>query len=616
MSDGSKTPRHWRLPSQLVFVLVFLVLAPIAVVVWINARDVERQSLQRETVALEHRAAEAARRLEERVGRLRAYVEHVATNPAILSAVDTAPGKGGDVLAKAEAWDEGHPEIHELLVSVRNANPWFRNVYLLSESGVCISASERDRTPAMVGRVYDYRPYFRAPVDNAEPFVSDLLKNATSSGTGIFVSAPIMKNGEVLAVAVLKVDSFALHDVVADLSQRAGRALLVDRFGVVVSDALDGQVQTVDKPGSIQFRPLTDVGRYVPRFEETKRYGDPSGENYLDRIAQPLGLDDLWSALRTQASGASEFPLTDEAEAEKVPSMMGYSPVWSLTSEPYGYVVLAEPAASFREPLLDLGRDALIRFAVVMVAIGILSLLFIRRVGVRLRALERSAGAAKSEPHAKTTPPSSQSGPARAAIVNRLIRRVRAPLSEAEQQLEKLSSEEVDDAANRLAEARDQLDGILLLAPGEPKIAMQRRRFELRALLEEVVEHARPAAELHETKVTLNAEDLGEITSDRRKLALVLGNLLSNACQYTRRGNVTVTAQRNEDGFTITIEDDGIGMTQRQIERVTDPFADESGDVPLGVVVAVRGSQLLGGSLKLTSAPDEGTTAVVRLPLR
>lgn len=616
MSDGSKTPRHWRLPSQLVFVLVFLVLAPIAVVVWINAREVERQSLQRETVALEHRAAEAARRLEERVGRLRAYVEHVATNPAILSAVDTAPVKGGDVLAKAEAWDEGHPEIHELLVSVRNANPWFRNVYLLSESGVCISASERDRTPAMVGRVYDYRPYFRAPIDNAEPFVSDLLKNATSSGTGIFVSAPILKNGEVLAVAVLKVDSFALHDVVADLSQRAGRALLVDRFGVVVSDALDGQVQTVDKPGSIQFRPLTDVGRYVPRFEETKRYGDPSGENYLDRIAKPLGLDDLWSALRTQASGASEFPLTDEAEAEQVPSMMGYSPVWSLTSEPYGYVVLAEPAASFREPLLDLGRDALIRFAVVMVAIGILSLLFIRRVGVRLRALERSAGAAKSEPHAKAAPPSSQSGPARAAIIDRLIRRVRAPLSEAEHQLEKLSSEEANEAANRLSEARDQLDGILLLAPGEPKIAMQRRRFELQALLEEVVEHARPAAELHETKVTLKSDDLGEITSDRRKLALVLGNLLSNACQYTRRGSVTVTAKRDEDGFTITIEDDGIGMTQRQIERVTDPFADESGDVPLGVVVAVRGSQLLGGSLELTSAPDEGTTVVVRLPLR
>ena len=233
-----------------------------------------------------------------------------------------------------------------------------------------------------------------------------------------------------------------------------------------------------------------------------------------------------------------------------------------------------------------------------------------------MRELERNAGAPRREPHAAAAPAPSQSGPARAAIIDRLIRRVRAPLSEAEQQVEKLSGEEADEAAERLTEAGDQLDGILLLAPGEPKIAMQRRRFELQPLLEEAVERARPAAELHETKVTLEAEDLGEITSDRRKLALVLGNLLSNACQYTRRGKVTVTAKRGEDGFTISIEDDGIGMTQRQIERVTDPFADESGDVPLGVVVAVRGAQLLGGSLKLTSAPDKGTTAVVRLPLR
>lgn len=593
---------------------MFLVLAPIAVVVWINARDVERQSLQRETVALEHRAAEAARRLEERVGRLRAYVEHVATNPSIVSAVDTAPGKGGDVVAKAESWDAAHPEIHELLVSVRNANPWFRNVYLLSESGVCISASENDRKPAMVGRVYDYRPYFRAPIDNAEPFVSDLLKNATSSGTGIFVSAPIMKDGEVLAVAVLKVDSFALHDVVADLSQRAGRALLVDRFGVIVSDAVDGQVQMVGKDDSLQFRPLTDVGRYVPRFEETKRYGDPGGENYLDRISQPLGLDNLWSALRTQASGASEFDLADHAE--KVPSMMGYSPVWSLTSEPYGYVVLAEPAASFREPLLDLGRDALIRFAVVIIAIGFLALLFIRRVGLRLRTLERNAGSPSAEPSSEAGPPPSKSGPARTAIVNRLLRRVRAPMAEAAQQLEKLSGDELEAVADRLAEASDQLDGILLLAPGEPKIAMQRRRFDLRALLEEVVERARPAAELHETEVSLEADELGEITTDRRKLMIVLYTLVGNACRYTRRGKVSVTGERDDDGFSITIADTGIGMTQRQLERVTDPFADESGNMPLGVVVAVRGSELLGGSLQLTSAPDEGTTAVVRLPVR
>ncbi|MBL4687393.1 MAG: PDC sensor domain-containing protein, partial [Nannocystaceae bacterium] len=375
--------RRWPLTTQLALVLLLVVLTPIAAVVWINARDVERESFNRETIALENRAAEAARRLEERVGRLRAYVEHIATNPAIVTAVVGAPGKEGDVVAQAQVWDDGHPEIHDLLVSVRDANPWFRNVYLLSEAGVCISSSERGKTPAMVGRVYDYRPYFRAPVDTAAPFVSDVLKNATSPGTGIFVSAPIMVDGDVLAVAVLKVDSFALHDIVADLSQRAGRALLVDRFGVIVSDAIEGHVQTVEKPTSLQFRPLADVSRYVPRFEETKRYGGPGSNNYLDRIAQPLALNKLWADLRTQATGASQFGFPSTAGGE-VPTMIGFSPVWSLSSEPYGYLVLAEESATFRAPLLDLGRQALLRFGVVTVAILFVCMLLIGRLTRRV----------------------------------------------------------------------------------------------------------------------------------------------------------------------------------------------------------------------------------------
>ncbi|MEM6994004.1 MAG: ATP-binding protein [Myxococcota bacterium] len=622
--SADSNARRWPLTTQLTLALIFGVLAPIAAVVWINARDVERQSLTRETVALEHRAAEAARRLEERVGRLRAYVEHVATNPSILRAVGGAPGNDGDVLLRAQAWDEQHPEIHDLLVSVRDANPWFRNVYLLSEAGVCISSSERGKTPEMVGRVYDYRPYFRAPIDNAAPFVSDVLKNANSPGTGIFVSAPILANGEVLAVAVLKVDSFALHDIVADLSQRAGRSLLVDRFGVVVSDATDGHVQTVEKETSLQFRPLADVSRYVPRFEETKRYGDTRGDNYLARIAQPLELSSLWADLRTQATGASEFEFPSAADGSFAPTMVGYSPVWSLSSEPYGYVVLAENSATFREPLLELGRDALIRFGVITALILIAALLLLGRLSRRVQTLRKAAAAASDPLGGADSSVPAASAPARRALVDRLLRLVRAPLASAQGTLTRVESgdadlgEALDGVRAQVAESLNELDGTLLLAPGEPVIAMQRQRTSLEPLLERLVEEARPAAELHDTTVSLDAANTGEITTDPRKLALLLGNLLANACQYTRRGTVKVEAKRDDDGVEIAIVDTGIGMTRRQLERIVDPFADEVGsETPkLGVVIAVRTADLLGGSLELSSDPDKGTVARLRLPIR
>lgn len=624
MPSDSTALRRWPLATLLMLGLVLLVLVPIAAVVWVNARDVERQSLERETIALEHRAAEAARRVEERVGRLRAYVEHVATNPAIVTAVSGAPGKSRDVIAQAQVWDDEHPEIHELLVSVRDANPWFRNVYLLSEAGVCISSSERGKTPAMVGRVYDYRPYFRAPVDNAAPFVSDVLKNATSTGTGIFVSAPIIADGEVLAVAVLKVDSFALHDIVADLSQRAGRSLLVDRFGVVVSDATEGHVQTVDREGSLQFRPLSDVARYLPRFEETKRYGDPSGENYLDRIAQPLGLTPLWAELRTQASGASEFALP-AAKDQTRPMMVGYSPVWSLASEPYGYIVLAEASSTFREPLLDLGRDALVRFAVVVAAILLIAMIALRRVSRRVQTL-RAAVAVSTQRERPIShdglPVASASAPMRIAVVDRLQRCVRPALADAEAKLARHDDDELQSTKSLLAEGLDQLDSTILVGPGEPELELTRRRVDLRTLLDEAIDRARSAAQLHQTKVVLELQGLGddderEVTTDPRKLGVVLGNLLDNACRYTRRGTVTVAVERSDDHVDITITDTGIGMTKKQLQRALDPFDDELGDdtPTLGVVLASRGAELLGGAVELTSAPDAGTTARVRLPL-
>lgn len=622
MTAQPKKVRRRPLATQLLLGLLIGVLAPIAAVVWVNARDVQRQSLQRETVALQYRAAEAARRVEERVGRLRAYVEHVATNPSIRAAVTDAPGKHGDTLARAKEWDQAHPEIAALLVSVRQANPWFRNVYLLSEAGVCISSSEQGKNPPMVGRVYDYRPYFRAPVDNGEPYVSDVLKNATSQGTGIFVSAPIVAEGKVVAVAVLKVDSFALHDIVSDLSTRAGRALLVDRFGVVVSDALAGRANTAESPTSLQFRPLADVSRYVPRFEETKRYGDRQGDNYLARIADPLDLSELWGEIRTQAPGAAEFSFPS-VEGPSVATMVGFSPVWSLSSEPYGYIVLAESSDTFRGPLLALGRDALIRFGLVTAAIIFIAIVVLGRLSRRVQALRESADDGRAAVRSEVPSPGgerpSPSAPARGALVGRLLRRVREPLTRAESALDAVEDPDpVTTIRELVAEGIDQLDGVLLVAPGDPVVVPRRMLVELEPLLTEAVARIRPAAHLHQTNVELEAQDLGEITSDPRKIATLLGALLDNACQYTRRGTVRVAATRDDTGVEIRIADDGIGMTRRQLARVRDPFAAEtSEDVPgLGVVIAVRTAELLGGTLELTSDPDRGTVAKLRLPLR
>ena len=79
--------RAFPLSLKLATTVLLLVVIPLLLVAYINAVEVESQSVLRETQSLQRRSAAAARRLEERVGRLRAYVELVATNPTILAAV-------------------------------------------------------------------------------------------------------------------------------------------------------------------------------------------------------------------------------------------------------------------------------------------------------------------------------------------------------------------------------------------------------------------------------------------------------------------------------------------------------------------------------------------------
>lgn len=651
-------PRHWPIAVKLALSLILVAFVPLAVVAVFNAQALEHQTHERETLALEHRAAEAARRVEERVGRLRAYVEHVATNPSILAAVRDQPDAPASVVERAQAWDERHPEIEELLVSVRQANPWFRNVYLLTSDGVCVSSSERDATPAMVGRVYDYRPYFRAPVATRQPFVSDLLKNATSPGTAIFVSAPIVVDREVAAVAVLKVDSYALHDIVEDLSERAGRALLVDRFGVVVSDAAEGATHSVGDDGSLQFRPLADVSRYLPRFEETKRYGNPDGDNYLERVKSSLTLEALWSALRTHGTGAREFDFPLATSGKPQPTMVGYAPVWSLAAEPYGFVVLAEPSAEFREPLLDLGREALLRFLVVIGLVILVFAILIRRLSTRLTRLAEAATAV-AEGNLRSTVEDGQrdelgrlakafrdvarkvrerestqqhqteeltelidarAKAERRALLERLHASVRQPLSEVETLVDKLDGDDEGLAAVRehVQTGLDAADAMLSLTRD---VALNKQRFSLGPLLEDLAERARPKAGLHQSKVVVDGDDVGEVVADPRLLRLVVHELLDNACKFTRRGTVRLSAQCTDTELKITVRDDGIGIPRRALARLREGAVTGSGestqaDQPpgLGLPIAYELVRRMGGRLRLDSVAGDGTAASVILP--
>ena len=121
------------------------------------------------------------------------------------------------------------------------------------------------------------------------------------------------------------------------------------------------------------------------------------------------------------------------------------------------------------------------------------------------------------------------------------------------------------------------------------------------------------------------APDLGAMRSDQTKLRQNLFNLLSNAAKFTKAGKITLAARRvvhnGADWLEFKISDTGIGMTQEQLGRLFQAFAQaeastsrDYGGTGLGLAITRHFCRMLGGDVAVESAPGEGSTFTITLP--
>ena len=127
------------------------------------------------------------------------------------------------------------------------------------------------------------------------------------------------------------------------------------------------------------------------------------------------------------------------------------------------------------------------------------------------------------------------------------------------------------------------------------------------------MEMAREALSVFEG-VALSGED-AEFLGERELTIQLLRNLVVNA--QRAGGNAPVQVTLRPDGFSVT--DHGCGMTKEQAARAFEPFykADKSrtraaGGAGLGLTLCRKIAELHGGTLRIDSAPGEGTTVCYR----
>jgi CheY-like chemotaxis protein len=122
-------------------------------------------------------------------------------------------------------------------------------------------------------------------------------------------------------------------------------------------------------------------------------------------------------------------------------------------------------------------------------------------------------------------------------------------------------------------------------------------------------------------------EDIGCLETNMMKLRQILLNLLSNALKFTEQGCVTLSATRTSHKGTeciaFAVKDTGIGIPLDTQEHIYDAFyqADGSytrkfGGTGLGLSIVSQLTTLLGGTITLKSAPGQGSTFTVLLPIK
>lgn len=108
------------------------------------------------------------------------------------------------------------------------------------------------------------------------------------------------------------------------------------------------------------------------------------------------------------------------------------------------------------------------------------------------------------------------------------------------------------------------------------------------------------------------------IQADPDRLRQILFNLLSNAQKYTQRGWVTLGAEVEPPYLHLWVADTGEGISTENQERIFEPFetAHHHGQgIGLGLSIVRRLVALHRGTISLESAPDQGSTFHVYLPL-
>ncbi len=179
----------------------------------------------------------------------------------------------------------------------------------------------------------------------------------------------------------------------------------------------------------------------------------------------------------------------------------------------------------------------------------------------------------------------------------------------------------IDKHANRLTLLIDDL--LLLARLDSGRIEMKFRTLPLQEAAQDALDDYGIVARARGVTLTNAVPEELAARADPERLRQVLSNLIDNAIKYGRaEGRVTVAGRAlAEDRVELSVRDDGPGIPMEAKERVFERFyrvdkarSREQGGTGLGLAIVKNVMEAHGGTVRVESAPGEGTTFYLTLP--
>ncbi len=170
----------------------------------------------------------------------------------------------------------------------------------------------------------------------------------------------------------------------------------------------------------------------------------------------------------------------------------------------------------------------------------------------------------------------------------------------------------------RLSNLFDDLIEIARLEYREDLI--KRKVFDLRELVDEVVDMLRPKAAKKGLTLEIDNPEI-HVRADRARIRQVLVNLIDNAIAYTDDGSVRCRIRRRLDKVRIEVVDTGRGIDEQHLERIFERFyrvdpdrSRESGGTGLGLSIVKQILHAHGEQIHVESTKGRGTRFWFELP--